>query len=223
MDFILGIIVTLLLTAVGYIYLLKYNFNGSEIKLSKDAFLAWDFKRVAYIAVSILAGTGICLIYRLLYSGASTITQLKLIIMVMLLIPIAVADFKQHIIPNIILIVGLVLRIIIYIFEFVQNGSNILEVLKYDLIGAVVIVLFFMLCMLVMRNSIGMGDVKLFGLMGLYHGLWGVMSSVFFSLLVAFVLSVILLLTKKKGRKDNIPFGPSILIGTYIAVILTGI
>lgn len=64
--------------------------------------------------------------------------------------------------------------------------------------------------------------MKLFAVMGLYQGLWGAVNSVFFSLLASFVVSVALLISKKKGRKDTISFGPSILIGTIAAIGLAG-
>ena len=46
--------------------------------------------------------------------------------------------------------------------------------------------------------------------------------SVFVSLIVSFVISAVLLVTKKKKRRDVIPFAPALMIGTYISVFLTG-
>lgn len=68
-----------------------------------------------------------------------------------------------------------------------------------------------------------MGDIKLFALMGLYQGLFGVFNSVFFSLIVSFFISIILLILKRKNRKDVIPFGPSIYAGTVVGIFLTGL
>ena len=109
-----------------------------------------------------------------------------------------------------------------YIPEFISSPATGFLILKDNLVGAAVIGIFFFLLFLVFKNSIGMGDIKLFAVMGLYQGLWGAVNSVFFSLVVSFVLSVGLLITRKKGRKDTIPFGPSILIGTAIAIGLAG-
>ena len=141
----------------------------------------------------------------------------------MMLLPIAVIDLRDHIIPNRILIGGCVLRLVYYIVEIITEGSEILRILKSDVIGALIIAGFFLLCMFVTRNGIGMGDVKLLGLMGLYQGLEGVMVSVFTALIVSFVISVVLLVARKKGRKDTIAFGPSIFIGTFLAIILNGV
>ena len=79
-----------------------------------------------------------------------------------------------------------------------------------------------MVLLLAFKNSIGMGDIKLFAVMGLYQGLWGVINSVFFSLAASFVISIAFLITKKKGRKDSIAFAPSIFVGTVVAICLAG-
>ena len=68
----------------------------------------------------------------------------------------------------------------------------------------------------------GFGDMKLFLVMGLLLGTRGIWGAVFLSLIVIFFISVFALITKRKSRKDLIPFGPALVIGTYLAVYLTG-
>ena len=138
------------------------------------------------------------------------------------MIPAAAVDYKVQKIPNAVIISAFVLRIVLLAAEFAESVSNGVSLLKDDLIGMTVIGGFFLLIMLIFKNSIGMGDVKMFAVMGIYQGLWGAFNSVFFSLLVSFVLSIALLVAKKKKKHDTIPFGPSILIGTVIAVNLAG-
>ena len=76
---------------------------------------------------------------------------------------------------------------------------------------------------LLIKGAIGMGDVKLFSVMALYLGLEGIWPAIFCSLIVSFFVAVFSLVTKRAKRKDNIPFAPAILIGTYLSVFLTGI
>ena len=57
---------------------------------------------------------------------------------------------------------------------------------------------------------------------GLYQGIWGATNAVFFSLLVSFFLSVVLLILKRVTKKDVISFAPSILLGTVISILLSG-
>ena len=140
----------------------------------------------------------------------------------MIMLPIAVVYLIVQKVPNKLLLVALAIRVLIYIAEFIVSVPAAVNTLKDNLLGAIIIGAFFLLLLLVFINSIGIGDIKLFAVMGLYQGLWGAINSVFFSLMVSFVLSVGLLITKKKGRKDTISFGPSIFIGTIIAMGLAG-
>ena len=47
--------------------------------------------------------------------------------------------------------------------------------------------------------------------------------SMFVSIFCSFVAAVILLASKKKKRKDAIPFAPFILAGTFTSIILSGV
>ena len=162
-------------------------------------------------------------LFNTIYVSHSIIHQLKLLVLIDSILPMAAVDYKKHKIPNPFLIVSLVLCMVLYIAELVFSPSTVLDSLKDGVIGAAVIGLFFLLISLIFKNSMGMGDIKLFALMGLYQGLWGAFNSVFFSLLVSFFLALGLLISKKKKRKDSISFGPSILLGTIIAIGLSGI
>ncbi len=76
---------------------------------------------------------------------------------------------------------------------------------------------------LVSPQGLGLGDVKLLGLLGLLLGWfgWGVlMAGVFLGLLTGAALSVVLLLTRRAGWRTAIPFGPPLLAGGVLALAL---
>ncbi|TKJ33771.1 peptidase A24 [Blastococcus sp. CCUG 61487] len=76
---------------------------------------------------------------------------------------------------------------------------------------------------LVSPQGLGMGDVKLLGLIGLLLGWfgWGVlMTGVFLGLLVGAVVSLALLLTRRVGWRTAIPFGPPLIAGAVLALAL---
>ena len=64
----------------------------------------------------------------------------------------------------------------------------------------------------------GFGDVKLMGALGLYFGLSNIISITLVSFLIGAILSVILLVTKIKKMDEYIPFGPFIVLGTFISI-----
>ena len=64
----------------------------------------------------------------------------------------------------------------------------------------------------------GFGDVKLMGALGLYFGLSNIIVITLLSFLIGAILSIILLATKIKKMDEYIPFGPFIVIGTFISI-----
>ena len=143
---------------------------------------------------------------------------IKLSAVLLAVVIAALTDFKLRIIPNMIILVGLAIRVIIYVFEILYCNDEILEIAKNDLIGLAIGFGVLFIAHLISRSSIGMGDVKLFGLIGVCSGAICTYSTLLISLILNTIVSVILLILKKKGKKDSIPFAPAICVG-YIASI----
>jgi leader peptidase (prepilin peptidase)/N-methyltransferase len=70
-------------------------------------------------------------------------------------------------------------------------------------------------------EALGLGDVKLLGLLGLVLGWfgWGVLlAGVFFGLLTGAVVSLALLATRRAGWRTRVPFGPPLMVGAVMAL-----
>lgn len=177
------------------------------------------------IIYSVFMFVGLCVLSVALptiYVNNTIIHNMKMITLVAVMFVVALVDYEKQIIPNKIILVALALRCAFYMAELVTLTDGFWALLKNDLKACLIVAVFFIIGVLVMRNSIGMGDIKLMLVMCFYQGFYGVISSLFFSLLVAFFLAIFLLVTRKKSRKDAIPFAPSILIGTAVSVFMTG-
>ena len=75
---------------------------------------------------------------------------------------------------------------------------------------------------LLARGGFGMGDVKLAFLLGTFLAFpsWDTLGAgIFLAFLIGGLVSLILLITKKKGRKDAIPFGPPLILGAWISLV----
>ncbi|GJF34759.1 hypothetical protein KNE206_74590 [Kitasatospora sp. NE20-6] len=69
---------------------------------------------------------------------------------------------------------------------------------------------------------IGLGDAKLAPSLGAVLGLYGwgaVVSGVFAAFLLGGLWGVLLLLTRRAGRGDALPFGPPLLLGALVALL----
>jgi len=215
------VLLMVLLIALGYIAGCFY-LNGVKWKEAEWKVCSLDKSRIVYLICSGVTGIYLLYILHVLYQ-IEVVEQLLMICLVFTLLPVAAVDFQMQKIPNQFLLAALVVRIMLYVPEFLLDFQKALFGIKEDILAAVIMGGFFFVLFLVFKNSIGMGDVKLFALMGLYQGLESVINSIFFSLFASFFVAIILLITKKKKRTDAIPFGPCIFLGTMIALRLTGV
>lgn len=75
-------------------------------------------------------------------------------------------------------------------------------------------------------DGFGFGDVKLLGLVGLVLGWfgWGVLlTGVLLGLLAGALVSLLLLATRRAGWRTAIPFGPPLLAGAVLALVLSAV
>lgn len=218
--FWIDIILSICLLFIGYAGVCCYC-NKIKITEFKISVLKMSRNRLIYWVVGVFTITALVVCLNTVYS-LDLLTRLNLICLILLILPISAVDLKFQKIPNQFLLAGLVIRGIILGIFYLRDVKHAWNITKDSLLGALIIGLFFLFLLVAFKNSLGMGDVKLFALMGLYQGLWGTVNSVFFSLMVSFLVSITLLITKKKTRKDTISFGPSIYLGTVLAMCLAG-
>jgi leader peptidase (prepilin peptidase)/N-methyltransferase len=91
------------------------------------------------------------------------------------------------------------------------------------LIGLAAAWLLFLIQALIYPAGIGWGDVKLSGVLGLYLGWLGVgplVAGLFLGYLLAALVGLVLLAARRATRRSQIPFGPFLLGGTLIAILL---
>ncbi|WP_344888751.1 A24 family peptidase [Actinomadura meridiana] len=101
---------------------------------------------------------------------------------------------------------------------FSDNGP---ERLLHALIGMVALFALFFLQAFFVPSGIGMGDVKLSGVLGLYLGWFG-RDTWILGLLTTYLLGAlagITIMIVRRTRKGEFPFGPAMLAGTLIAVL----
>lgn len=71
-------------------------------------------------------------------------------------------------------------------------------------------------------GAFGLGDVKLLVGMGLLLGGEGSLGGTLFGLILAGVVLLVLLVTRRVGRKSFVPFGPFLIIGALWAAMIRG-
>ena len=130
-------------------------------------------------------------------------------------------DWKLQIIPN---------RLNLTIFEvglaftFAQGIYNInvaIDMLIGSLVGAGIFLAITLIGGLIAgKEAMGFGDVKLMGALGLFFGWKKMIIISLISFLIAAIISIFLLVTKKKKTDEYIPFGPFIVIASFIVMLV---
>ena len=146
---------------------------------------------------------------------------LKYLILTPMLLSALVIDWKLQIIPN---------RLNLTIFEtglaftFAQGICDInqgINMLLGSLVGAGIFLIITLLGGLIAgKEAMGFGDVKLMGALGLFFGWERIISVSLIAFLLAAIISIILLVSKKKKTDEYIPFGPFIVISAFIVTLV---
>lgn len=136
-----------------------------------------------------------------------------------ILIVISIIDYHHQLIPNKLVIFTLITGIIYRATTYFVLDESLIEILKQSITGFVIGGGFYFLIFIVSNGNMGGGDIKLMAALGVWLGTLDTVLAIFLTFIIGAVVSVALLLTKIKGRKDAIPFGPFIVIGTFLTVL----
>jgi leader peptidase (prepilin peptidase)/N-methyltransferase len=146
---------------------------------------------------------------------------IKYLILTPMLLSVFVIDYKLQIIPN---RLNLTMFEIGLVFVFLYGLSNVaisINMLAGMVTGAGIFLIITLLGgFMYGKEAMGLGDVKLMGVLGLYFGFSNIIIISLVSFLIGAILSIFLLVTKIKKSDEYIPFGPFIVIATFIAMFI---
>ena len=144
---------------------------------------------------------------------------IKYLVLTPMLLSAFVIDFKQQIIPNRLNLTMFEFGLIIAFLYGMSNVAITIDMLLGMLAGGGVFLIITLLGSLFFgKEALGFGDVKLMGALGLYFGLSNIIIITLVSFLIGAILSIILLVTKLKKSDEYIPFGPFIVIATFLSM-----
>ncbi len=156
-----------------------------------------------------------------LYINTTIISFIKLYGLFVIVFSAGVIDSKRKIIPNLLIVVGLIFRALIYVCEVFFARETLKSVFINDMIGFAIGFLLLALVSFLSKGALGFGDAKLFGIIGITSGSFCTYSTLLASLIISVIVSIINIVRKKMGRKDSFPFGPCIAAGYIIVILLT--
>lgn len=143
-----------------------------------------------------------------------------------ILIAVFFIDLDHQIIPNELVIVGLIGGGVLFVYNLFHPFQIYSDYQWWNpLLGLVsgsgfLLIVAFIGSLLYHNDEVmGMGDVKLFAPIGLFLGWRMTLLALYISVILGGLSSLMLILLGKANRKSMIPFGPYIVIGVFITIM----
>lgn len=196
---------------------LSFAFLKSRCRYCKEK-ISWQYPLVEIITAIVFV-----LVASLSFGKNATTSRvfdviniLFLFYVVSSLIIIFIYDLKHYLIPDKILFPAIIATIIYNLINYQHILSSLFAVLASS--G------FFLLIFLFSKGrAMGFGDVKLAVLMGLLLGFYGVLAALFLAFFFGAIIGTILMVFGKRSAgwrmKSEIPFGPFLIAGTFVALL----
>lgn len=199
-----------------YLYL---TVRKNEKKNIKDYFkLSYNKYYLILTGISLIISIGIYLydfyVGEIAYMQAFMNTE-----MFFWVITLGYIDLKEKIIPNKMILAGLGFWLVLMIFDIFVAKSPLRDVLFFSLIGGLCCGGIMFIVALISRGALGMGDVKMFFVLGLMYGVSVTYSILLFSVFIMAIFSIVMLALKKVTRKTSVPMAPFVVMGFLINVL----
>ncbi|TWX38611.1 prepilin peptidase [Frigoribacterium sp. ACAM 257] len=139
-------------------------------------------------------------------------------------VALAIIDVEHHRLPDAIVLPSYVVGLVLLGASSALSGEW--DALLRGVVGMAALFVFYLALALVKPGAMGLGDVKLAGVLGLWLGWlgWGeLVVGAFAAFLLGGLFSVVLLATRRAQRTGGIPFGPWMLAGAWVGVLVGGI
>lgn len=152
---------------------------------------------------------------------ASLVTLVAFLYIAAVSVALAAIDLATHTLPNVIVLPAYAVGGVLLLVAAVLTGDY--EPFFRGLIGAGIMFAGYLIMAIAYPGGMGLGDVKLAGVLGLYLGWlgWGSLAvGAFAAFLLGGLFSVGLVLTRRATRKSGIPFGPWMLIGAFVSFFI---
>ena len=191
---------------------------------TREIFRTYKIKfKPNYILMLVTASLYVALVYR--YGIQTTFIEnlnlIKYLLLTPMLLSAFVIDYRLQIIPNRLNLTMFEVGLVIAFLYGTSNVAITIDMLLGMLAGGGVFLAITLIGALIYgKEAMGLGDVKLMGALGLYFGLTNILIIAMMSFLIGAVLGVILIVSKIKKSDEYIPFGPFIVIATFISIFV---
>lgn len=168
-------------------------------------------------------GTGVLFALTAWFTGASWVLP-ALLYLAAISVALALIDIDTKRLPDAIVLPSYPVALaLLALASWNPGGASDWPALLRAVIGGAILYGVYLVTMLAYPPGMGFGDVKLAGVLGLYLGWfgWGTLVIGWFAaFVVGGLFSIALLVAGRAGRKSGIPFGPWMLLGAVVGIVV---
>lgn len=172
-----------------------------------------------FLCLTALLGMWVCFLLAEYYSQPF-VNCLKQEITFAWLLVIAMIDGKRQIIPRELTYAGMAAWALLTALAVLVGKAALLNVLLFSAGGLLLGGGVLLVCRLLSHGGVGMGDIRLFSVLGLLYGMNNTFSILFFTILLMSVFGIVSVLRKKSGMKSTLAMGPFIWAACCICFVL---
>lgn len=210
---------------VGGAFLAAVALAGAALGFGGRYWLAFEPRaagiqagRTRVLAAVITAGLVVAAVWRF----GATMDALAYAFFIAVGVQLSIIDLKHRVLPNRIVLPAAVIGLVLLSLAALTSGDA--DDLIRAVLGALALFGVYLLLAVVSPSGLGMGDVKLALVVGLFLAYLG-WTALFLGTLAAFVIAsvvaLLLIAARRANRHSAIPFGPFMVVGA-LAVVISG-
>lgn len=203
---------------------MTYRISNNKKVFSKEIFQEYkaNFKpNYILMIMTLFIYVGLIYRYGIQETFIGNLNLIKYIILTPLLLSIFIIDCKKQIIPNRLNLTIFEIGLITTFLYGMSNTTIVVDMLLGTIVGGGAFFIISLLGSIIYgKEAMGFGDVKLMGALGLNFGVTNILAISLTSFLIGAIIGIFLILMRIKKSDGYIPFGPFIVIGTFICIFI---
>lgn len=223
MEYVIGIVIALICAILTFINLdekIAEKIKILNIHKDEGEYLSKEIgKTKMHVYTCIIFCISAVVSIFIFRNAGDVLNVIKMNIALVCITGAAAMDYREHRIPNIYPLIMAVSGLVCLAVGYFTNQNGAQAYVFSSLIATVGVALCLTLAMVLTKQGIGLGDIKLLCALALVGGIYTICGTIFFAITFCAVLGVILLITKKKSLQSALPFAPFILVGYWITIL----
>ena len=201
-------------SAIYYSLVFYYDRSGA-LKLKKKGIFIQDIRVILFAVVLLVTMSWVG--YKFLLDRSDVIRFFPYLYAVGMAF-LSTTDMIEHRVPNKMLAIMLLCWMGLVGMEMFINIYRAMETVFFHGISGLIAVVIFLITYFISHRKLGLGDVKLSFIMGLYLGNNMIIAAIFYGTVLCCIYSIVQVARKKLSMKDGVPMVPFLFFGSLIVM-----